>query len=156
MIKLLRVDHRLLHGQVAFSWTSKLGADCILVANDDVMQDEMRKTAIKFAKPANIKLVMKTIDGAIESINSGVTDKYKLLVVVESIEDAYKLIKNTSAFTSLNLGGTKPKENTRSISKVVSVNEEETNLLKELIKDNIEVEIRMVPEDTKILATKVL
>ena len=29
----LRVDHRLLHGQVAFSWTSALGADCILIAN---------------------------------------------------------------------------------------------------------------------------
>ncbi|MBO6426638.1 PTS mannose/fructose/sorbose transporter subunit IIB, partial [Enterococcus gallinarum] len=25
MIKLLRVDHRLLHGQVAFSWTQGLG-----------------------------------------------------------------------------------------------------------------------------------
>ena len=34
MIKCLRVDHRLLHGQVAFSWTSALGADCILIAND--------------------------------------------------------------------------------------------------------------------------
>ena len=32
----LRVDHRLLHGQVAFSWTSALGADCILIANTAV------------------------------------------------------------------------------------------------------------------------
>jgi len=36
MIILTRVDHRLLHGQVAFSWTQSLGADCILIANDDV------------------------------------------------------------------------------------------------------------------------
>ena len=41
MIKLLRVDHRLLHGQVAFSWTQGLGADCILIANDDVPKNEM-------------------------------------------------------------------------------------------------------------------
>ena len=40
MIKNLRVDHRLLHGQVAFSWTSALGADCILIACDDVMKDD--------------------------------------------------------------------------------------------------------------------
>ena len=39
MLKLLRVDHRLLHGQVAFSWTQNLGADCILIANDDVPQN---------------------------------------------------------------------------------------------------------------------
>ena len=44
MIKLLRVDHRLLHGQVVFSWVSALDPDCILVANDDVVKDELRKT----------------------------------------------------------------------------------------------------------------
>ena len=49
MIKLFRVDHRLLHGQVAFSWTSALGADCILIANDAVMKDDLRKTSIKLA-----------------------------------------------------------------------------------------------------------
>ena len=47
MIKLLRVDHRLLHGQVAFSWTSKLSADCILIASDAVMNDDLRKMSIK-------------------------------------------------------------------------------------------------------------
>ena len=52
MIKLLRVDHRLLHGQVAFSWTQGLGADCILIANDDVPKNDIRKTTIKLAKPA--------------------------------------------------------------------------------------------------------
>ena len=40
MIKLLRVDHRLLHGQVAFSWKNAVEADCILIACDAVMKDE--------------------------------------------------------------------------------------------------------------------
>ena len=47
MIKNLRVDHRLLHGQVAFSWTSALGADCILIANDLVMKDEIKNDYVK-------------------------------------------------------------------------------------------------------------
>ena len=59
MIKLLRVDHRLLHGQVAFSWTSKLSADCILIASDAVMNDDLRKMSIKLAKPTGVKLVIK-------------------------------------------------------------------------------------------------
>ena len=42
MIILTRVDHRLLHGQVAFSWTQAIGADCILIANDALMQDELK------------------------------------------------------------------------------------------------------------------
>ena len=42
MIKLLRIDHRLIHGQVAFSWTQELGADCILLANDDCVTNQVR------------------------------------------------------------------------------------------------------------------
>lgn len=44
----LRVDHRLLHGQVAFSWTSALGADCILIANTAVTNDNLRKQLLKW------------------------------------------------------------------------------------------------------------
>ncbi|MBU5585205.1 PTS sugar transporter subunit IIB, partial [Enterococcus sp. S181_ASV_20] len=39
MIKLVRVDHRLIHGQVALTWTNAINADCILVANDDILDD---------------------------------------------------------------------------------------------------------------------
>ena len=40
MIKLLRVDERLIHGQVAFAWTNSLKADCILIVNDAVAADK--------------------------------------------------------------------------------------------------------------------
>lgn len=38
MIQMIRVDYRLLHGQVAVSWTSALGADCILLVSDTVLK----------------------------------------------------------------------------------------------------------------------
>ena len=156
MIKLLRVDHRLLHGQVAFSWTQFLGADCILIANDSLMQDELRKTTIKLAKPQGVKVVMKNIQDSIDAINSGVTDKYKLFVVVESIEDANRLAKGTNKFTEINLGGIKSREGTRNISKAINVAPEEEETLKELINSGIIVEIRQIPNDQKILAQNVL
>lgn len=61
MITLLRVDHRLLHGQVAFSWTQYVGADCILIANDNVPDDELRKTTIKLAKPLQSNWSLKIL-----------------------------------------------------------------------------------------------
>ena len=100
-------------------------------------------------------MVIKTVDDGIKAINSGVTDKYKLFVVVESIKDAYRFVKETS-INSITLGGTKAKENTRNISKAVNITTEEEDLLKELISEGTEVEIRMVPNDTKVLAQKVL
>ena len=110
MIKLLRVDHRLLHGQVAMAWTQSLDSDCILIANDAVVNDNIRKTTIKLAKPNGVKLVMKNVEDSIAALNAGVTDKYKLFTVVESIEDAYRLAKGHAGIRSINLGGCKPRE----------------------------------------------
>ncbi|CAI3399518.1 PTS sugar transporter subunit IIB [Enterococcus cecorum] len=156
MIKLLRVDHRLLHGQVAFSWTSHLSADCILIANDDVAVNELRKMTIKLAKPSGVKLVIKNIDDSIKAINSGVTDKYKLFIVVESIEDAYKLVSNCKSITKVNLGGTKSTSNTRNISKSINVTEDEINLINEMNINGIDVAIQMVPSDREIKAVSVI
>lgn len=156
MIKCLRVDHRLLHGQVAFSWTTSLGADCILIANDDVVQNEIRKTTIKLAKPSGVKLVIKTVEDSIKAINSGVTDKYKLFIVVESIEDAYQLVKNCPQIKAVNLGGTKAREGTRNISKAVNVTKKEEERIREMLDSGIDVEIRMIPLDTSIDARHAL
>lgn len=152
MIKLLRVDHRLLHGQVAFSWTQNLGIDCILISNDDVPQNEIRKTTIKLAKPQGVKLVIKNIDDSIEALKSGVTDKYKLFIIVESVEDAYKLSKAYPEIKHINLGGMKVRKGTRNISKAINITAEEEALVKELVDGGVEVEIRQIPTDKKIEA----
>lgn len=91
MIVLFRVDHRLLHGQVIFSWTSALKPDCILVANDDVASDELRKTTLRLSKPNDVKLVIKNIDDSIAAINGGKTDKYHLMIVVSNVADATRM-----------------------------------------------------------------
>lgn len=156
MILLTRVDHRLLHGQVAFSWTQGLGADCILIANDDVPTNDIRKTTIKLAKPQGVKLVIKSIDDAIIALQSGVTDKYKLFVVVESIADAYKLATAFPEMTHINLGGIKTKEGSRSLGKAVNVLPEEEELLKKLVEQGVDVEIRQVPGDKKVNVMDVL
>ncbi|GBD80721.1 PTS system mannose-specific transporter subunit IIB [Tetragenococcus halophilus subsp. halophilus] len=156
MILLTRVDHRLLHGQVAFSWTQNLGADCILIANDDVPQNEVRKTTIKLAKPQGVKLVIKNIEDSIAALKSGVTDKYKLFIVVESVDDAYKLAKSYSEIKEINLGGIKAKEDTKNIGKAVNITSKEERLLNELTEQGVKVEIRQVPSDKKIDITEVL
>ena len=156
MIILTRVDHRLLHGQVAFSWTQSIGADCILIANDDVPNNEIRKTTIKLAKPQGVKLVIKSIEDSIVALQSGVTDKYKLFIVVESIKDAYQLAKACPQIKQINLGGIKAKEGTRNLGKAVNVFPEEEELLKQLIIEGVEVEIRQVPADKKIEAKEIL
>lgn len=64
MIQMIRVDYRLLHGQVAVSWTSALGADCILLVSDTVLNDKLRLQALSLAKPEGCKVVVKNTEDA--------------------------------------------------------------------------------------------
>lgn len=149
MIKCVRIDHRLLHGQVAFSWSKFLDADCILLASDDLVKDELKMSAMRMAKPNGLKLVMKSIEDSIKAINSGVTDKYKLFVIVESVEDVYRLTKNCPTIKSINVGGMKTREDRKQIAKAVFMSEDDIQKCKELHENGIELEVRLVPTDTK-------
>ncbi|MEF9920225.1 MAG: PTS sugar transporter subunit IIB [Erysipelotrichaceae bacterium] len=156
MIKLVRVDHRLLHGQVAFSWTNAVSADCILIASDSVVNDDMWKTTLKLGKPSGVKLVIKNMEDAISSINSGVTDKYKLLIVVQTIQDAWRLVEGCSSIESINLGGSKKQEGYRQISKAIYIGSEEEQCIKKMLDKKVEVEIRQLASEKKLQAQNVL
>lgn len=157
MIKLVRVDHRLLHGQVAMAWTQSLDVDCMLIANDAIMKDEIRKTTLKLAKPNGVKLVMKNIEDSITALNSGVTDKYKLFIVVESIEDARRLAVSCRNIREINLGGLKPREEAvKKLYKTIPVSAQDEVLLRELIEAGTRIEIRQVPGDAKIEVKEII
>ena len=151
MIKLTRVDYRLIHGQVAMSWTHALDVDCILCASDAVAKDDMRKAALRLARPNGVKLVIKDVNAAIEALNSGVTDKYSLFIIVETIEDAYRLAKGCKDIKEINLGGTRKSPETPAIF----ATETDAEHIQELVNDGVVIEIRQVPNDSKVFAKDV-
>lgn len=147
MIKLVRVDHRLLHGQVAFTWVKHLGTDCILIANDSVAQDELRMSALRLSKPAETKLVIKSIEDSAEALLSGVTDKYALMIILETIDDAFRLTEKVNVIRTINLGGTKAAEGRRQISKAIFISDDDCNKLKDMIKKGITFNVQMIPNE---------
>lgn len=149
MIKLLRVDHRLLHGQVAFSWTGYLGANCILIANDEAVVDDLKKTTLRLAKPTGCKLVIKSIEDSIKAINAGKTDKYDLFIVVDKVADAYRLAKAVDRIDTVNIGGLKATEKTHPhpANNNINFTDEDEQQLTELKNMGKSIELRMVPND---------
>lgn len=149
MIKLLRIDHRLLHGQVAFSWTGYLGANCILIANDDCVGNDLRLATLRLAKPSSCKLVVKSVDDAIVALNGGKADKYDLFVVVESVRDAYRLASAVDRIKIVNVGGLKSTTSTHPFQgdKNINLTADDERMLRELMGAGKEVELRMVPSD---------
>lgn len=146
MIKAIRVDYRLLHGQVAVSWTANLGADCILLVSDTVKNDPLRLEALKLAKPAGLKVVIKNTQEAMEALSSGKTDKYKLFIVCEDIGIAKQIVEATGS-KELNIGNTPYRDGTKQYGKSVFLMPEEEALVKEIIDQGVDAFIQMVPTE---------
>lgn len=147
MITMTRIDYRLLHGQVAFAWTNNLSANAILIANDEVANDNFRKKTFQLAKPDNAKLIFKTIEDSAKAIASGVTDKYRVFIVVETISDAYKLAKLVPEIKLIDLGLASEKEGSKNIAKSVYVTKEDISQLTELENSGVKVLVKQAPGD---------
>ena len=138
MIKQIRVDYRLLHGQVAVSWTSALGADCLLLVSDTVKSDPLRLETLKLAKPAGTKVVVKNQQEAIDALNSGVTDKYKLFIICENLENAKAILEATGE-KSLNVGNTPFRDNTKQYGKSANLTKDEEELIKDMLNEGASI-----------------
>ena len=88
MIKVLRVDDRLLHGQVAVAWTNYYKADTIVIANDRLITDTTMQMAFKLAAPPEVTLSMKSLDGAIAVINNPKHAARTIMVIAKDMKDA--------------------------------------------------------------------
>ena len=65
MIKHIRIDNRLIHGQVAAAWKNNIGAEAIIVCNDDVAKDPIQKMILPMAAQGS-KVLVFSIDELIE------------------------------------------------------------------------------------------
>src|ERR1700761_3014696 len=150
MIKLTRIDDRLLHGQVAFTWTPALGADCIVVANDKVAKDEFLKMTLNLAKPVSAKLLIKSLADTVTFLNDPRSQNLKILVLINAVKDASILANEVNEIQSINFGGIRTKDGAQSISKAVAVTDDDITIIKEMLGKGIEMEVRQVPTDKKV------
>lgn len=156
MILLTRVDHRLFHGQVAVSWLKGLQANCIFIVGDKVANDSVWRTTLKLGKPQGCKLVIKDMAHAIEAINSGVTDKYRMIICVGSIAEAKQLVEGCPQIKSINLGNTKQSPTTREVTKQIFLEPAEEQMLRELAAEGVELEYRALADDQKVDVSKLI
>ena len=106
MIKLFRIDERLIHGQIAIKWSRHTGVDSIVVANDHAAENVMIQKSLKMAAPPGIKTVIKTLDAAIATLNDPRCEPLKVLVLVNSPADALKMVRAVKGIPFVNIGTT--------------------------------------------------
>ncbi|MDY2777745.1 MAG: PTS sugar transporter subunit IIB [Collinsella sp.] len=93
-IVLARLDYRLLHGQVVFSWVNSVGASRIIVVDDEAANDEIKKGALKLAKPAGVYLNVFTVKRALAKMEKLNTLGEKVMFVFGNVDELLEFVSS--------------------------------------------------------------
>ncbi|MDI6618058.1 MAG: PTS sugar transporter subunit IIB [Clostridiales bacterium] len=149
-LSLIRIDDRLIHGQVVLSWSRYVGANLILVADDRVAKDMIRKTLLQAVAPQGMRVDVLSVDDAADKIKNGGYDRYNVLMLFTTPADVMRFVESGISIKSVNVGGISYKSGKKMITKSVAVDHEDIAALKKLGDMGIELEVRVLPEDSKI------
>lgn len=111
-IENIRIDDRLIHGQVATMWTNRLGATRLMVVNDEVANNDIQKQVLRMAVPAGISSSIITTEKAITNIGAGKYEGQKVLLIVKSPVDLVPFLERDFELKSINVGNMSNRRNT--------------------------------------------
>ena len=145
-IELVRIDDRLIHGQIATTWINDFNIEQVLIINDDVVKDSMQQSVIAMTAPANVKVKVCGVDSFVNIYKKNPIKRRTMIILTNSI-DAYKLAKGGVKFPYLNVGGMRFVNGRTKIARAVSVTPEERQAFKDILKLGINIKIQMIPRD---------
>lgn len=148
-IALARIDDRLIHGQVATVWSKETKCQRIIVCNDDVAKDEIRKTLLTQVAPPGVQSHVVDIDKAVRVINNPKYENDIVMLLFTNPTDVLRLVEAGIDIKSVNIGGMSFKEGKTQVTGAVSVNDQDIKAFRALNDKNIELEIRKVASDSK-------
>ncbi|NLM67297.1 MAG: PTS system mannose/fructose/N-acetylgalactosamine-transporter subunit IIB [Enterococcus sp.] len=143
----VRIDGRLIHGQVANLWTTKLNISRIMVVDDEVAENAIEKSGLKLATPSGVKLSILPIEKAAANILAGKYDSQRLLIVARKPDRLLKLVELGVSLEEINVGNMSQTPETRSITKSINVVDADIEAFNELNRKGVRLVAQMVPSD---------
>lgn len=162
MIPSIRVDDRLIHGQVALVWSKELNCPRIVVANDAAAVNDVTKMTLQMATPTGIKLLIKSVDDCIKVFNDPRAKDMRMFVLTNNVADALRIVKECPGLVeSVNVANVGRFDDTdKSLMVQVTpqciLNPDELEALRELAKQDVSVYGQIIPTDPKTPASKML
>lgn len=144
-IILTRIDNRLIHGQVATQWTGSIGANLLLVANDEVSTNEMRQGLMNMAAPAGAQTRFFSLQKTIDIIHKA-SDKQKIFIICETPQDVLTLVEGGVPIKKLNIGNMHMAEGKRQVATSIAVDDADVAAFKRLQELGVELSIQRVPQ----------
>lgn len=148
-ILLTRIDNRLVHGQVGVTWTTTLGANLIIVADDITAKDPLQQQLMEVtANSSGAEVRFFTLQKTIDIINKA-SSRQKIFIVVRTPQSARILLEGGVPIKELNIGNMHFSNGKEALSKKVYVDKQDLIDLKSIEEQGVSVYIQDVPSDRK-------
>lgn len=144
-IVLVRVDDRLIHGQIVEGWLPVTKAEELIIADDSIAQDSLQQMIMLSALPLSVSLVVDSIDGVASLLRDERRNHIRRMVLVRRPKDALRLRRAGVRFDHLNIGNLVSKEIAVCLGRSVMVSMNCLIDLNSIIEEGVRVTIQSVP-----------
>ena len=150
-IKMIRIDDRLIHGQVVAAWSKSIKFDRIWIVDDGVNNDEFIKDVMKLVAPPDMELIVSsTLE--IESLTKEFdNDQIGTLVLAKFPWVVQKIFDSGVKLNQLNIGGIGANKDRKKLFKNISASESEVETLKEIKKNGVKIYFQVTPNEKQTL-----
>lgn len=149
-ITLARIDDRLIHGQVTTVWSKVANAQRIIICNDEVYNDEVRRTLLRQAAPPGMKVNVVNIEKAVAVYHNPQYQDETVFYLFHSptgcLSDGSPGVK----IGTLNIGGMAWRPGKKQLTKAVSLDDDDINAFHELNNLGVILDLRVVASDPSI------
>ncbi len=147
---IIRIDDRLLHGQVVVGWANAMGLERLILANDRVVANKSLTAALRAGVPPEIKTDVVDLDQAVAGLTSGEYAAQKAMLVLESPGDVLKLIHKGVVLKSIHIGGLHFREGSDELLPYVFLSNWDRMALDEMIQRGVRISLQDLPSTTPV------
>lgn len=149
-ICLVRIDDRLIHGQVVTRWTKDTRVTRIVVPSDEVAGDHVRKTLLTQVAPPGVTAHVVDIDKLIRVLNNPRYAQDRIMLLFTNPTDVDRAVERGMRITSVNIGGMAFRQGKTQVTNAVSVDQQDIAAFRRLHARGIELEVRKVAGDPRL------
>lgn len=148
-IVLVRVDNRLVHGQIIEAWIPYTKASCLAVVDDEVAEDLFRTTVIRMAVPREIEVIVSRVEEFAQLYLPRPGNK-PTIVLFSSIADVKRAWDAGFPMGKLNIGNIYAEECTIKCSPCVLLNSADIHTIQDLLNSGMQIDVRRVPREKPV------
>jgi mannose/fructose/N-acetylgalactosamine-specific phosphotransferase system component IIB len=155
-IALVRVDNRLVHGQILEAWVPFTKSSTIVIVDDHVASDLFRETVIKMAVPREVEVIISNVEDFANNFKYCRGQGRKAIVLFSSLADALRAFQGGFVFDRLNIGNVYSEECLKQCSPSVMLDAEDVRTIGIFLEEGVHIDVRCVPREKPIDIRKLI